>query len=1094
MHQVGKRRLAKYLRKYIKDFNPDQVSSRLLSGEIELRDLELEVAPLNEALAGALPYTLELQAASCSSVRVEVPWTALRGRPVCVSVGSCRARVQVHGQDDPEWARTAALRSREALAEATAKTEGRAEKVDGEEHARRTNRLSDTRIVITDGLVVTLESLELVVVSAKPTHRPGGSEGLGSASPLSEPPTQPAPLPVWEILACDLAFGPRACPGSRISRRPGAAREQTPTWTTVRRQLTIGSVEVRSMPNRASSSTPPCHQESASVSTSGVVVELLEWHDVGHLLGSGSPSISEFPREVRADVHVPSAEVRCSQAQLAALAALGLDAAAPPQVPVEALPPDAVHLHGGHPSLAEAVEEARARRAAKKRSMWATQATGTASLSPEQLKESASAMAQRAAVSAMSTAKRSGVMATQGASAAKVMAAQGVTRAATAATGARASASAAATRAAAGAAVARQKVSLGGTMAARAAAAARQAAERKASVLRGSKSAGPQPCHPFLDDDAALQAALALSAEEADAAAAAEEIAAEDERSEHGDGAAPASREGGQCSSGSSDEQDAWAEALASRMGGEDDAASTVGDDAAADDFGRRGRPLEPAARLSTHAGTGPSPMTRRAAVHLCIASAKVELAVPVGGSSASLLLCARALDASLEGTRRLTAPEARCLESLGLASPRDVKDCEDCSRAPFGTSGSAGVWITLGSADLSFAGGEDLEGGTDEAGGPSGRRAPDPRPVFWTETGGSTAWLLTARASSRAGLDGKPVLRACVHGARAAPRLEVVRALESLVRALRALPPARDDGSDPVKHSSGQAMQWPAGLPKLVPTICVTCRNTVLDLGPVSPLEPLRVLLPAAFASVLDPADGGEPEAPEGLDVASVPLWHAPAPQARDAVPAPDFHLYSCTCGSIGPGAEAPAGAAAGQVVAEQQWRATAAAGLPEVVLPAEELAALSRARAEALGQEARWAELSQARPPGARAAFVGREAARRIPMVRELLDEAGGAASCGPLRAQLEALRAEVADLQEEWPEHEERLRVCERETASMVAKVRAGHAARDLELRRQLDSERAVTQALSELVGWQEAAIAKLLAAREARGEARGGPGPT
>ncbi|CAE7641441.1 Tim10 [Symbiodinium sp. CCMP2456] len=57
---MHKRKVVQYLSKYIRGLNADQVSSRLLSGEVELRDAELEVAPLQSLLASAgLPYTLE---------------------------------------------------------------------------------------------------------------------------------------------------------------------------------------------------------------------------------------------------------------------------------------------------------------------------------------------------------------------------------------------------------------------------------------------------------------------------------------------------------------------------------------------------------------------------------------------------------------------------------------------------------------------------------------------------------------------------------------------------------------------------------------------------------------------------------------------------------------------------------------------------------------------------------------------------------------------------------------------------------------------------------------------------------------------------
>ncbi|CAL1162132.1 unnamed protein product [Cladocopium goreaui] len=100
---MQKRKVVQYLSKYIKGLNADQVSSRLFSGEVELRDAEFEVDPLRKLLLGTLPFTWEVLAISCDRLQVQVPWSALRSRAVQVKVG--KLRVQVADNRFRRWKR-----------------------------------------------------------------------------------------------------------------------------------------------------------------------------------------------------------------------------------------------------------------------------------------------------------------------------------------------------------------------------------------------------------------------------------------------------------------------------------------------------------------------------------------------------------------------------------------------------------------------------------------------------------------------------------------------------------------------------------------------------------------------------------------------------------------------------------------------------------------------------------------------------------------------------------------------------------------------------------------------------------------------------
>ena len=301
---MHKRKLTTYLGKYIRGFNPDQLRSNILDGDLELRGVELEVAPLNELLAGLVPYTLEVTSATIDHVHVQVPWRTLKSKPVEVQLGHCRICLEVHTCDDGPWAQKSAERARSSLAKQLA-----AATADGGVLSNKS--FSERKVVALDGLRVSVGSLELVLTAAP---RPGSCEA-GEADTVAvfggEPPTAEGPSVVVSL--ADVEFGPHGIGSAGSDRRPGAARVRGATWTTLRRHLALGSLQVRA---KSPAGDP---RGQVLFATGGVAVECVEWRDASPppaTMATAAAAMLGFPREVRLDVRLPHVELACSHRYL----------------------------------------------------------------------------------------------------------------------------------------------------------------------------------------------------------------------------------------------------------------------------------------------------------------------------------------------------------------------------------------------------------------------------------------------------------------------------------------------------------------------------------------------------------------------------------------------------------------------------------------------------------------------------------------------------------------------------------------------------------------------------------------------------------
>ncbi|CAE8625348.1 unnamed protein product, partial [Polarella glacialis] len=553
--------------------------------------------------------------------------------------------------------------------------------------------------------------------------------------------------------------------------------------------------------------------------------------------------------------------------------------------------------------------------------------------------------------------------------------------------------------------------------------------------------------------------------------------------------------------------------------------------------------------------------------------------------SSSTFSFEALGLDFSGEALLPLPLPELRCLEGLGVL-PVGTADSADGG----GGRGHCGghCCTTLGSASLSFLGPavlqqqqqqqqqlqkqqpqqqqQQLQKQQPQQQQPQQQQQQQRQRLLWAHASAKASpWLLTLRISGRseqrgaAGALGQVTLSAhgCLHGVRAAlPTPEVVEALKALAASVMPAGPPKVNSNKPF----GSQVQ----LPPTILDVQIVCRNTMLELTPVAPLQPLKLIVPSFHLGVsLSPGYSSSMYRERPLLPPPVPTWHTSAPTlSSDHASEPDFHVYGCLCKSSLSGLgdelcgedEVGDSKSASQgwdvLVTERQWRAANfknnnnnnsnstsnsnnnhhnssnnsnnnnsnsnsnsnsnnnnsnnnsnnsnnnnsnnnnKSGLGSgswrrlLLLPKAELLELSASKLRGLEQQQLWEDLAEEKHAQS-ALAVAKDAARRIPVVLELLQEQRSAAQTADagsppfdrLDSQLEALRLELRELDEERREDELRLRTCEKEAAVAVATVREQQLQREQELQQQLDEELAITVALSKLVDEQSSLIRSL-----------------
>eukprot|EP00439_Symbiodinium_sp_Y106_P048756 s2363_g6.t1 len=1029
---MHKRKVVQYLSKYIRGLNAEQVSSRLLSGEVELRDAELEVAPLQSLLASAgLPYTLEVLAVSCDLVSVTVPWSALRSRPLQVKIGHVRAQVKVHDATDAAWVEMIAA----AAARANTKRSSPASSKE-----QRSLRVSDVRVAMIDGLHVSVASLQLVC-------------SLASSNPLF----------AFELQLKEISLNPLAT-DSKDPDKKAKFRQKSRSWTSLHRRL-----ELQHLGFSAASLTGSA--SSALLSVSGCCVDLIEGRDVGRRDGqTGSARMALLPRDVRANVSLREFHVQCGQAELADLASLVCHIAQPPVPPLGLL--RATTRQHVDAILAQEVKSQRLQR--EKRAGREPKASGGGGMAhaaqrAQRAAHGAVADATAAADAAAETARRTAAVAVHGAERAAAVAQRATHSATQALGGARRSGHAAAEKAL-GQAASTSKKALGslGTL-------VRGNFKGKLGFAAGPKSvkgitsaSGPEQasstCSLTLEEqeELELQQALALSlqTEACTSSATSEEGIAtstiqlepsgidvettsdhlsagasetddddEQERMVAVDSACPEDVE-------DADDLEDFDEAADGAQDHEDEDGGGVGGGAGSAALGhlaltRKWRP--PNLRvLSTHVSL------RKISVRLPICSKAC--------AETQALLEILDLNITLEGFLRLPLAERRCLERLRGASTMQTVAIAD-NAAIAGFSGSC--LLTLCSLQLVVI---------DSARHPLIQARPIHLRLCCTKRAPSSCPELNSGV--------------CVQGVEIFPQPLVFVALAELQTLVASVIQTRDAVEHLPDATSSPTVAESMNLqPRFHVEIVI--RDVRIRLTP-SPSLSLSLLLPSLRAVAGDATEQGLLPLPlphsSGIGVGAA----GTAIQNSDS----DWHVYGCL-GTSSNEAESKSLANWETLVTERQW----SEGLQEattskrLLLRRNEFLRLSASKLKAFEQTQLQDKIAEEQ----HAISLTTIAKAKDDRFYDLLAHSEGfEAELQELQAQLEGLRNELRALDELRRKDEGELRDSEREASTRLMITALQHLQNhEHELQQQLEEEKRASEALQQLVATQDLIIQALTA---------------
>lgn len=95
--------VVQYLKKYIKDLQPDQVESYLLSGECTLHSFEMEPCAVSDWVSEIFPYTAEVESVFCSRANIKIPWAQIKTKPLLITIQHMDVCVSVHDFREQEW-------------------------------------------------------------------------------------------------------------------------------------------------------------------------------------------------------------------------------------------------------------------------------------------------------------------------------------------------------------------------------------------------------------------------------------------------------------------------------------------------------------------------------------------------------------------------------------------------------------------------------------------------------------------------------------------------------------------------------------------------------------------------------------------------------------------------------------------------------------------------------------------------------------------------------------------------------------------------------------------------------------------------------
>lgn len=357
-----KRLVAQLLGRYVKGLGSEQVSARLLAGELALSDVELDLSALADALTGALPYTLEISRVACKSVSVKVPWQAPRRHPLCLEVQGCEVELEVRRANDRDLLALRTTAQREWLQRGAVRAAEQTERDEEDEQRQQRDVEAKLRVglkeVIGDGLRASVHGFRLVLLSRAPAHHleetratalaaeaPAEAEGVPPASPSL-------------VLALSLiSTMPCAASGAVVDRPEDVYEVQGPCVRLHR------LVELRGLclavPRRALGDGDECELPVAGVTDERLRVvakhadedcgPLRMWIEQQRLAGfipqHRARRVCPFSSETSVGISIGAVEVRVRGMRLLPVLAVIMDAATPPFVPPEALPPELQSLH-----------------------------------------------------------------------------------------------------------------------------------------------------------------------------------------------------------------------------------------------------------------------------------------------------------------------------------------------------------------------------------------------------------------------------------------------------------------------------------------------------------------------------------------------------------------------------------------------------------------------------------------------------------------------------------------------------------------------------------------------------------------------------
>jgi len=360
-----KRFVAQRLSRYVKGLGAEQVSARLLAGELTLTDVEIDLSALSELLTGALPYTLDVRRVACKSVLVRVPWQAPRRHPLCVEVRDCEIQIEVRRTTDRDCLESRTIAQREWLLRGAIRDAEETLRDDDYEQRQLKDVEAKLRVglkeVVSDGLRVDVTGLRVVLVSRSPAHQVKLRPSAGVVAPAS--PMESA-LPVLSLSVDSVTATPCTRAGIRVDR-PEEVYEVSAQDPCVR---LYRIVEVRCLRLSVIDSECLCPARVAvsrvrndDLPGSLVVAEHVDsdndpiriWVEqrrfAGFIPQHKTRRVCPFSSEVIVGVCIGHIKVRTGESHLLAAVASIVDAIAPPYVPPEALPVELAHLHWRQP-------------------------------------------------------------------------------------------------------------------------------------------------------------------------------------------------------------------------------------------------------------------------------------------------------------------------------------------------------------------------------------------------------------------------------------------------------------------------------------------------------------------------------------------------------------------------------------------------------------------------------------------------------------------------------------------------------------------------------------------------------------------------